>query len=174
MMLLKNYLYVLSAFFIGLLVLGLVILFPNLQLLRAVWGNDTIYFFDALWILVGLLGSLATNFTILTAITAVVTSFLVGINIVLLVYLYRRQKRQLSRAGVAVSSVGAFLGMFGVGCAACGSLIFTALLSSFGGIGLLTVLPLGGQEISILGTLVLLYATYFLIRKITRPITCDI
>jgi len=174
MTLLKNYRYVLSAVLIGLLVLGLAILFPNLQLLVVVWENDAISWLDASWILIGLLGSLTTNFTTLSAVITVMTSFLVGINIVLIVYLYRRQKRQLSRAGVAVSSVGAFLGMFGVGCAACGSLIFTALLSSFGGIGLLTVLPLGGQEISILGTLVLLYATYFLIRKITRPITCTI
>ena len=171
---LRNYSYIVSALLTGLLVLGIVILFPNRTLLATVFADSTVSLTDKLYLLWSLLGSLATNFTVLSAGTTVATSFLIGTNISLIAYLYTRQKTRLSTGGMAVSSFGALLGMFGVGCAACGSLVFTALLSSVGGISLLTILPLQGQEIGILGVLVLGYATYYLLQKITKPLVCKI
>lgn len=171
---LRNYSYIVSALLMGLLVLGTVILFPNRTLLATVFADSTVSLTDKLYLLWSLLGSLATNFTALSAVTTIITSFLVGTNISLIAYLYTRQKTRLSTGGIAVSSVGTFLAMFGVGCAACGSLVFTAFLSSVGGISLLTILPLQGQEIGILGALILSYATYYLLQKITKPLVCKI
>jgi predicted membrane-bound spermidine synthase len=123
---------------------------------------------------VGLLGSITTNFMFLSALTTIVISLLVGVNIALMLYLYRRQKAGLSRNGIAVSTFVTIIGMFGIGCAACGSLILTGLLSVVGGVGVLTLFPFQGQELGIVGVIVLLYATYFLVQKIIRSITCEV
>lgn len=170
----RHYHYFILALLVGLLVLGVAILLPSYSLLTTVLADRAVSLADKAGLLWGLLGSLGTNFTTLSAVTTVMTSLLVGVNVALIIYLYRRQKTRLSSGGVAVSSLGAFLGMFGVGCAACGSLVLTAFLASIGGVSLLTALPLHGQEIGILGVLALSYATYFLLKNITKPITCDI
>ncbi len=167
---LRNYRYVLLAIIVGLSVFGFAILLPNLQLISLVFGDSSVSLGDKL----GLLGSITTNFMLLSAITTVVISLLVGANVALVLYLYRRKRAGLNKGGVAVSTFGTIVGIFGVGCAACGSLILTGLLSAVGGITVLAVLPFKGQELGIVGVAALLYATYFLVQKIIRPITCEI
>lgn len=171
---LRNYQYVLLAALAGVAVLGFAILLPNLKLISLVFVDSTVSLGDKLALLMGLLGSLTTNFTPLSALTTVLISLLVGVNVSLMLYLYRRQKAGLSRSGIAVSTFGTTLGIFGVGCAACGSLILTGLLSAVGGLGILTLLPFQGQELGIVGVVALLYATYFLVQKIISPVTCEI
>jgi hypothetical protein len=171
---LQKYPYILLALVVGFVVFAFAVLLPNLTLIRLVWLSDTASLGDKLILPLTLLTSITTNFTALSAITTTATSLLIGVNVALIVYLYRRQKAMLSGGGIAISGIGVFLGMFGVGCAACGSLILTALLSTVGGIGILSILPFQGQELGIVGVLALLYATYFLLRRIIQPITCDI
>lgn len=171
---LRNYQYVLLAIIVGLSVLGFAILLPNLQLISLVFRDSSVSLADKLGLLVGLLGSITTNFMLVSALTTVAISLLVGVNVALVLYLYRRKRSGLNKGGVAVSTFGAIVGIFGVGCAACGSLILTGLLSAVGGVGVLALLPFKGQELGIVGVVALLYATYFLVQKIIRPITCEI
>ena len=171
---LKNYWYVLLTLFIGVLIFAFSVLLPNLKLVGMVWGDGAISTTSKVVLLINLLGSITTNFTILSAFTTISIAFLIGVNVALMLYIYRRQKAGLSASGVAVSTFGTVIGMFGVGCAACGSLILTALLATFGGIGILALLPFQGQELSLVGVLALGYATYFLVQKINKPIMCKI
>ncbi len=170
----QKYPYILLALLVGFVVFAFAVLLPNLTLIRLVWLSEGASFADKFFLPLALLTSITTNFTLLSAITTTTISFLVGVNVALVVYLYQKREAMLITGGIAVSGIGVFLGMFGVGCAACGSLILTALLSTVGGIGILSVLPFQGQELGIAGVLALLYATYFLVRRIIQPITCDI
>lgn len=171
---LKNYWYILLTLFIGVLIFAFSVLLPNLKLVGIVWGDGAISTTSKVALLINLLGSITTNFTILSAFTTISVAFLIGVNVALMLYIYRRQKAGLSAGGVAMSTFGTVIGMFGVGCAACGSLILTALLATFGGIGILALLPFQGQELSLVGVLALGYATYFLVQKINKPIICEI
>ena len=49
-----------------------------------------------------------------------------------------------------------------------------SFLGVVGGVGVLTLLPLRGQEIGILGVLILGYTTFLLTRTIIKPLICDI
>jgi len=171
---LKNYWYVLLTLFIGVLIFAFSVLLPNLKLVGMVWGDGAISTTSKVVLLINLLGSITTNFTVLSAFTTISVAILIGVNVALMLYIYRRQKAGLSAGGVAVSTFGTVIGMFGVGCAACGSLILTALLATFGGVGILALLPFQGQELSLAGVLALAYATYFLVQKINKPIMCKI
>lgn len=171
---LKNYCYVLLALCIGVFIFAFSVLLPNLKLVGMVWGDSAISIASKVALLINLLGSITTNFTVLSAFTTISIAFLIGVNVALMLYIYRRQKVGLSAGGVVVSTFGTVIGMFGVGCAACGSLILTALLATFGGIGILALLPFQGQELGLVGVLALSSATYFLVQKINKPIICEI
>lgn len=169
----RNIGYITLALIVSEFVLATAILLPNGALLSLVWTSESMTVLGKFLLTTSLLGSLTTNFSPLSALTTVSISFLVGVNVVLMFFLYRRQKRSMTRGSVATTSLGALFGMFSVGCAACGSLILTSFLGVVGGAGILTFLPLRGQEIGIFGVLILGYTTFLLVRTITKPLTCD-
>lgn len=169
----RNIGYITLALFVSAFVLAAAILLPNSTLLTLVWTSESMAILGKFLITLNLLGSLTTNFSTLSALTTVLISLLVGINVALILFLYRRQKRAMTGGGVGATSLGALFGMFSVGCAACGSVILTSLLGVVGGVGVLTFLPLRGQEIGILGVLILGYTTFLLVQTITKPLTCD-
>lgn len=143
---------------------------PNLQLLSILWLSSA-PIADKITLPVGLLASITTNFTALSALYTVTIAVLSGINVALVVELVR--KRRIVTGGVVAGGAGIFAGALGVGCAACGSLILTALIGTTLGTGALALLPLGGGEFGILGVGLLGYATYLLARHINKT-TCEI
>lgn len=170
----RNIGYITLALIVSAFVLATAILLPNSALLTLVWASENMTVLGKSLLTTSLFGSLTTNFSPLSALTTVSISLLVGVNVALMLFLYRQQKRSMSRGSVATTSLGALFGMFSVGCAACGSLILTSLLGVVGGVGVLTFLPLRGQEIGIFGVLILGYTTFLLARTITRPLICKI
>lgn len=170
----RNIGYISLALIVSAFVLATAILLPNSALLTLVWASKSMTVLGKFLLTMSLLGSLTTNFSPLSALTTVSISLLVGVNVALMLFLYRRQKRSMTRGNVATTSLGALFGMFSVGCAACGSLILTSFLGVVGGVGILTFLPLRGQEVGILGVLILGYTTFLLIRTIIRPLICKI
>lgn len=166
------------SFVLGLLVSALLlasaILLPNSTLLSLVWTSENMTIAGKFLVTTSLLGSLVTNFSLLSALTTVSISLLVGANIALALSLYQKQKRVLIHGSLATTSLGALFGMFSIGCAACGSLVLATFLGAIGGVSVLAFLPLRGQEIGILGVLILAYTTLLLVRTITKPLTCDL
>lgn len=166
--------YLALAGIVGLATFALAIWFPNLRLLRSVWFDHSITLGDKVILPIRLLGSISTNFTILSAAYTIAAAFLTGINIALIAYILKRQKMRLSSAGVTAGAFGVFSGGLGVGCAACGSLVLSTFLATAGGASVLTLLPLKGGEFGILSMLVLGMAAYFLSKNINKPPVCDI
>jgi len=120
------------------------------------------------WIL---LGSIRTNFTVFSAITTVLLAILFGVTITLTIHLLRRAKTIQSNTSTLLGSVA---GIFGIGCAACGGALLTAFLSIFGATSLITLLPLHGQEFSLLAIGLLLYSIYTLTKKLNTGFVCNI
>lgn len=147
---------------------------PNLGLIAQVIGNGTIPFVQKVNFLVSLLASIHTNFTLVSASYTIAIALLLGVNVALLVY-YIRSRRSVGAGSSAVLSVGGFIsGIFGIGCAACGTFILASALSIFGGAGLLTLLPFGGEEFGFLAVGLLGYSVYVLTKKIKEPLVCNI
>ena len=68
---------------------------------------------------------------------------------------------------------GTIAGVLGLGCAACGSLFATALLSSIAGAGVVS-LPFDGFVFQIVGIGLLLFSIFQLARAINKPPVCPI
>ena len=97
-------------------------------------------------------GSIQTNNTFYSAAVAIFIAALSGINIALLVYYTRRVKT--AAKGLKKLHPGSYLGIIvgflGVGCAACGPVILTAIFATIGAGGLLVALPFKGAELGII------------------------
>lgn len=161
--------YLFFAIFIAWFVFSLALWLPQWKLILQVLNTASSV--DSVVLLVSLYTSLGSNFTLGGALIVVILSGLFGVNISLTLYLYRKQFS--IQKGVATNIWGATLGILGVGCAACGSVILTSLLSLFGGVWLLSYLPLGGEEFGFIGIALLLYGTYSLSKKISSPMVCE-
>lgn len=64
------------------------------------------------------------------------------------------------------------LAVLGVGCAACGAVILSAVLSFFGVGGLLAYFPYHGVEVGYLGLFLLVLISYSLAKRLAHPLTC--
>ncbi len=74
---------------------------------------------------------------------------------------------------VRLGSAIGVLTLLGLGCASCGALILTSLLSFFGAAGILTILPLHGGEFQILAFVLVLVSLHIFVKKM-REDTCQI
>ena len=122
-----------------------------------------------------LIGSIGTNFTIFSASSAIAIAALFGMNVAVIAYAFREQRRQVTQSGqtVTVASVAGLLsGLFGIGCAACGTFVLSPTLA-FLGIGTFAaLLPFGGDEFGALGIGMLGLSLVLCARKIGQSATC--
>lgn len=161
---------------IALVVFTAAVWLPNLSLIGTVLTTSSATFFDKLSFLLSLYWAIGSNFTLFSAIYTVAIAILFGINLTLLIYYIRRVSggvRGMKVTGAA--GIGGLVsGIFGIGCAACGTFILTSVLTLFGATGFLALLPLQGEEFGILGVVLLMYSIYLLLKKIGDPLVCEI
>ena len=168
--------YVLLALLVAALTLSVLLLLPNKAVLLDVLSSSVISFAAKFSFLVSLYGSLGSNFTLFTASYTVLISLLMGVNVSLLWY-YGARARRLSKIDrtVTFTGIGGFVsGLFGIGCAACGTILVAGILKLLGIAWLITYLPLHGAEFGIIGVGLLLFTTYLLTKRINDPLLCKI
>ena len=117
------------------------------------------------------LGVFMTNFTLASQIMIVVISALAGVNIAMLIYFKRTMTIQRA---FGASALGLVIGIFGVGCSACGPVVLSSFLGVTAASVLASWLPLRGVEFGILSMLFIGSSIYILAKKIQSPITCVI
>jgi len=163
--------YVVLAVAVMFLVVAVAAWLPNLHLIT----NTLISTSSAeqkLKLLVALLGSLQTNFTITSLVITIVTAGLTGIQASLLFY-YLKQTSQI-QSSMGMSVIGIVSSMLGIGCATCGSVILMSLIGLSSTSAVIYLLPFKGLEFGFLGIAILVYAISHTIKKINQPITCKI
>jgi hypothetical protein len=167
--------YVLLALATGLIALVLATWLPNLGLVWQIATSESVPFPDKVKILVALIGSIATNFTVLSALSTIAIAVLFGMNVATIAYYVQSQRRLVTRVGqgmTATSLGGLAIGLFGVGCAACGTLVLGPALTFIGASTLITMLPFGGEEFGVLGIAMLGLSLVLSARMMGRPIVC--
>lgn len=65
-------------------------------------------------------------------------------------------------------------GLFGVGCAACGTLVASPLPTFLGAGSLIALFPFGGGEFAMLGVGMLALLLVLTARKIVAPVACHV
>ena len=174
---LKQPKYLLTAVVVSVSVFTFAVWLPNFSLLAQVLHPDSAGSMSEkasfVW---SLYGSIGTNFTVVSASYTIAIAILFGVNIALLAHYITRMRGGVRGVGStsAAGFGGLIAGIFGIGCAACGTFIFTSVLALFGASSFLAILPLGGEEFGLIGVLLLIYSIYILAKKISNPLVCEI
>jgi hypothetical protein len=170
----RNPVYALLASAVGVTVFSIAIWLPNIKLITTVLTSDTASILEKGMFVFSLYGGIMTNFTFVSALYTIAIAILSGIYTVLFLFYFRQRKAKSS--GVVSTGWlglgGIISGMFGLGCAACGTFLFTSLATTGSASALLLSLPFGGEEFGFLGMGLLAYSVYALLRKITSPMVC--
>lgn len=103
---------------------------------------------------------------------AVVVPFLISVNIILFIELYKKQKIFLQGKSLVASTFGIFFGFFGAGCVACSGILFAPLISFLGLGTVFAIFPYKGFELAYLGILILLISSIYILKKISNPMVC--
>lgn len=144
---------------------------PNFSLIVNTLGNSGVPLGIKAQLLAGLFEGITTNFNAFGAVSLILISVLFGINLAMAIYLVKKNGAP-GRSAMAAGAGGMVSGIFGVGCAACGSFLATSILSLFGAAGAISLLPLKGAEFSVASILLLCASIYFAARKIAAPHVC--
>ena len=169
--------YILLAATTGLAVFIFAMWLPNLGLVWQIASSGSVSLADKVRILTALIGSIGTNFTLVSGLSTTAIAVLFGANVALLAYYVRSRRqlvRQAGRAGAATSLAGLASGLFGIGCAACGTFVLGPVASLVGVSGLVAALPFGGEEFGVLGIAMLGLSLVLTARKIGSPVACSI
>jgi len=118
--------------------------------------------------------SIRTNFPLLAAVSTIILAILFGINAALFVFYIRTRTSGANKLQLGTGIGGLISGVLGMGCAACGSVLLFPLLSTIGAGSLLTFLPLGGEEFSLLGVALLVASVSILLKQISNPVVCPV
>jgi|SRR5579884_2157766 len=148
---------VLPTVVVAVLYLALVVFVINHSLVETTIIGDYPLFYKVS-LLVSLLGGLGATMSELGILTVLLIAILTGLNLTLSVQRIKRTRKNRSQMPVFG---GAFLGIAGAGCGACG-----LPAASFLGLGgSLTFLPLRGQELSLIAVVLLMVSLFFLIKS---------
>lgn len=147
---------------------------PNVRLIASVVGSSDASFSQKLGIPISLLGSIATNFTTLSASYTIAIALLFGVNIAMVIYFLKRKISEVKQTGITTGFLGIASGVLGMGCAACGSFLLTSGLSLVGASGILAFLPFAGVEFGIIGVILLSVSIYLTAKQIQNPAVCKI
>ena len=156
------------------LVFALAVWLPNFRLIVGVMTSSVADFSDRWGILAGLFGSISTNFTIISATYTIMIAVLFGINLAMLIYYMSRNRENAGSGGITAGVGGLVSGFFGIGCAACGTIVLGPLLALIGVGGVVALLPFGGQEFGFLGVGLLGFSVFLIAKKISAPAICRV
>ncbi|MDX1535155.1 MAG: hypothetical protein R3346_00080 [Candidatus Spechtbacterales bacterium] len=163
--------YALLALGIAIIVLMISVWLPNISLISDVVTSSTTDLQHKITILWSTLGGIRTNFTTPGAIFLIFISLLVGLNLALTIYYFKRRLRIQKANGVSL--IGMIIGLVGIGCASCGSIVLASIIGLGATASLIGALPFHGQEFNIMSIIVLLLSFYVVAKKAYDPLVCE-
>lgn len=152
------------------------ILFMTVSLYRE-WGiilESHLSLVDTVHSMVGLYQDPLTHQNWWNLVAVLIIALLSATDMVLLSYVRRYQKEKIQTKRSATTLTAAALGMLGMGCAACGSLLLSVLLAYIGISASFLLVTYIGYGSLIFAILLLSYSVYRLYGHAKNPLVCPI
>ena len=152
------------------------LLLPSFSLIVQILSSSSLGMVDKITFVWSLYGALFSNNTLFSGFVLITTALLFGINIGLLTYYVRRRQTGVGQSKKAnLAGLGGLMSaVLGMGCAACGSVVLTALFGVFGASSIVLFLPFDGAEFGLVGIILLLVSIRYLIQHINDPLICKV
>ncbi|MEY3784347.1 MAG: hypothetical protein RLZZ230_669 [Candidatus Parcubacteria bacterium] len=167
--------YVIGALIVVFLAMTGSLLLPNAVIIKQILSSSILTLSSKISFVASLYGTLFSSNTIFSGLILVITALMFGINIGLLVYYIRRRQEKGNDKKAHFASLGGLISaVLGMGCAACGSVVLTAVFGMLGAGSLVYLLPFKGAEFGVLGIILLGVSIQYLIKRINDPMVCPI
>jgi hypothetical protein len=163
--------YIVLALISALLVLVAITIAWNYRFFLIYLSDPAVTFSDALVRTTSLFSQFFVSLLFDNHSLALVAALLMGVYVALLVAHVRTQ-RKLPTSGTLTGLAGVVVGVLGSGCAACGTLVLSALFSGTTGIALALSRYTG--MLQWLGVLILALGIMLLARTINKPAVCKV
>ena len=167
----SNRIYVYLALFASVLFWLLVMIFSQYSWIKFVITTSLLGNIAKINLLFSAFIGKLTYFSPINYLLYLLMAILVGINISVMIFVARNYVKTKKSFGIGLGAI--ILGILGIGCASCGSLL---LVGIFGASSLLSLvyLPLKGLEINLFVILILCISIYFSVKQTQKPGTCKI
>lgn len=156
----KHPLYLVLTIILTALIFGLLLWLFNLSLLGYVLFQAPFSLAERASFILGVYGSVFTNFDAPQAVALFLFALLFGINLTMIVFIFRSRGKVLKAS--KKTGLSLVLAIIASGCAACGTSILTPILVSIGAGGSLALSREIGIVISYLSLLLVVYSIYSL------------
>ncbi len=163
--------YVTLALLVALTMLLLILWLPNLSLLNFTLTYPGLSITSRLEILWAYLGFFRTGFTAANRVLMLGVALLAGVNLAMLMYHLRQRFRAARAIGAAIFS--SLIGVIGVGCASCGSVVLASVVGLAATVGFLSLLPFRSAELGVIGLLLQVISIVVVARGIAKPYACS-
>ncbi len=163
--------YVVLTVVVAALLLVLLVYLQNLSLLKYVITTSGFSLFEKVRLFVLALGGFRTNFSVESQLIALLVALLAGINIAFLAF--HMARRGAVQKATGVSGLSLVIGLLGIGCAACGSVILTTIIGIGASTALFGMLPFHGRELEFLSVLIMLASVLYSSKQIQEPVACN-
>ena len=144
----------------------------NWELLKFIFFNGTFSLGSKIMILITSLGGIVTNFKAPSRVVTLSVIILLGINMAMFLHYMKIRIKADKASGAGLA--GTLLGMLGVGCAACGSVVLSSIFGTVFTAGVVGILPLDGLEFGLMGIVFLTLSIYLTSKKIVDPEVCKL
>ena len=151
-----------------------VLAWPNLALVQYVIQSHTTTSANKLNLLGSLLVATPESIGWASVLLVLSLALLLAMVVSMLWYIYQNKLTAPTqwRRVLAATGTGTIAGLFGIGCVACGPLLFGGLLATVSASTLLILLPWHGLEVGLVALVLLVYALFALAKIITAPLVC--
>lgn len=167
----KNSSYIFLSFLVFSLTMILAIWLPNFSFIKHTATSSYLTVNQKFGILGASLGAIETNFTPVSRVLTIFISILFSIDFSMIIYYF--QKKAILEKNSGTGLLGLIIGLLGIGCASCGSVLLMSILGLTTTTAFISFLPLRGIEFSLISILILSYSIYFLNKKIVSPAFCE-
>ncbi len=166
----RQWRYALLALIVAAGLLLVTIWLPNLSFMWYLFTDSSFSWATRFGILGGSLTTLKLNSTPLSRTILFTLVVLAGMNVSMLAY-YLKRRITMGRE-LGMSLFGTILGLIGVGCASCGSVVLSSIFGLSATAGFLTLLPLRGLEFGLISIMLLAISIALVSKKIINPLIC--
>ena len=168
----KNRNYVILALLMSLVFWLIVAVLSQYSWLKLIVTASWLSFFTKISLFFSALFNDILNFTTVDYVVYIAMALLAGINMAVVIYNTKNYLKTRKMAGIGVGAM--ILGILGVGCASCGSVLLTSIIGVSSVASTIHVLPLKGMEINLLVILILVLSIYLSAKQINKNFTCKI
>ena len=158
--------------FIIFVIFTAIVMINNYAFIQTILASDNLSWVSKLKAVLISYQSLNATISMFSVVSITSLCILFGVQTMVIISVFNERRKSFPLRGGALGIFGMISGLFGAGCAACGSIFLGSIFASGATLAVLSWLPFGGEELGVVGMIVILFSLWKLLGFYKSPMTC--